>query len=95
MRTRVRGILALLLSGILVAGMAVPMAGAADVPRMSKDKLKSLLDDPGVVVIDVRVEGDWKSSSKKIKGAVRGNPADVETWMNDYPKDKTLVLYCA
>jgi rhodanese-related sulfurtransferase len=31
----------------------------------------------------------------KIKGAVREDLEKVDTWMNKYPKDKTLVFYCA
>jgi rhodanese-related sulfurtransferase len=46
------------------------------------------------VVIDVRTGGDYKSSPKKIPGAVRENPIDVENWAGRYPAEKTIVLYC-
>jgi hypothetical protein len=38
---------------------------------------------------------DWADSDLKIKGAVREDPKVFESWANKYPKDKTIVLYCA
>ena len=38
---------------------------------------------------------EWSGSDKKIQGAVRENPADLASWINKYPKDKTLVFYCS
>ena len=95
MHGRRSGILVLLLIGLFLAGAAVSTAGAADAPKISKDGLKSRMGDPNVVIIDVRAEGDWRSSAKKIKGAVREDPSKVEAWMDDYDKDKTIILYCA
>jgi predicted sulfurtransferase len=95
MRGRGSEILVLLLIGLFLAGAAVSTAGAADAPKISKDGLKSQMGDPNVVIIDVRAEGDWKPSAKKIKGAVRENPSNVEAWMDEYAKDKTIILYCA
>jgi predicted sulfurtransferase len=70
-------------------------AGAADVERMSKEELKGMLDNPDVIVVDVRQHGDYNDSGTKIQGAVRENPRSVRQWMDKYPKDKTLVFYCA
>jgi len=67
----------------------------ADAPRMSKEELKALMGNPGVAIIDVRAGGDWSASGEKIAGAVREDPGDVESWAGKYPKDQTLVLYCA
>lgn len=64
------------------------------IPRMTKEELKTKLDNEDVVVIDVRIFGHLIGSEHKIKGAVRENPMDVNYWHN-YPTDKTLVLYCA
>jgi hypothetical protein len=67
-----------------------------EVPRISKDDLKARLGDPDTVIIDVRQEGDWTQSDRKIRGAVREDPAqDVQSWEGKYPKDKKIVLYCA
>jgi len=66
------------------------------VQRITKEELKALLNDPSVVVIDVRTDWSWKESDKKIKGAVREDPlADAKTWASKYPKEKRVVLYCA
>jgi rhodanese-related sulfurtransferase len=62
-----------------------------EVLRMEKNDLKSRIDDPGIVIIDVR----RKKNNLKIKNAVIKNAEDVDDWMNQYPKDKTLVFYCA
>ncbi len=68
---------------------------AADVPPMSKDELKSRLGSPNLVILDVRTGRDWSSSEFKIQGAVRASGEDFAMWSKQYPKDKTLVLYCA
>ena len=36
------------------------------VPRMTKEELKSLLGNPDVIVVDVRIEDHWKESKWKI-----------------------------
>jgi rhodanese-related sulfurtransferase len=68
---------------------------AADAPRIEKEKLKEMLGKPELILIDLRAGADWKASTQKIKGAVREDPGQVDTWMKKYPKDKTLVFYCA
>lgn len=73
----------------------VSPALAAEAPRMEKDRLKASLGNPGVVIIDVRSYTDWMFSSDKVKGAVRENYRDFGEWSAKYPKDKTIVLYCA
>jgi rhodanese-related sulfurtransferase len=78
----------------VVAFPAAP-AVAQEAKRMSIEELKAMLGNPDVVVIDVRAAGDWRSGKVKIKGAVREDPEKVESWMSKYPKDKTLVFYCA
>jgi rhodanese-related sulfurtransferase len=68
---------------------------ASDVRRITKEEVKDMLADPGVIILDVRAETDWKTDEFKIKGAVRENPQEVEAWASKYPKDRTLILYCA
>jgi hypothetical protein len=74
---------------------ALSLALSAEVPRMTKDELKTLLDKGDVMLLDVRVGKDWASSEYKIHKAVREDPDQVESWATKYPKDKTLVIYCA
>jgi hypothetical protein len=93
-RSRVSTALVAVLS-LTGVGFLAAAAVAADVPTMTKEELRAKLGDPNVVVVDARTGRDWKTSDVKIKGAARGNPVDVAAWAGKYPKDKTLVLYCA
>jgi rhodanese-related sulfurtransferase len=68
---------------------------AAEVPRITKEKLKSELGSPDLVVVDVRVGKDWKASEVKIKSAIRGDVDNIESWTKSYSKDTTFVIYCA
>jgi len=68
---------------------------AAEASRMEKDERKAKLGNPEVVVIDVRSYTDWLLSGDKINGAVRENYRDFDGRETKFPKDKTLVLYCA
>jgi rhodanese-related sulfurtransferase len=77
------------------AAVVVPASDAADVPTISKEKVKTMLGKPNAIVVDVRVEPEWDSSKFKIKGAIRKDPRKVENWFGTLPKKKTLVFYCA
>ena len=78
-----------------MVGILATFAKSADVPRMKKDELKAMLDNPDLVILDVRSQNDWKDGDSKIKRAVREDPESVKSWAEKYSKDKTLVLYCA
>ncbi len=86
----------LFIAGLLIffmVGVLATFTRSADVPRMTKDELRAMLDNPDLVVIDVRIQSNWADSDLKIKGAVREDPETFDSWANKYPKDKTLVLY--
>jgi rhodanese-related sulfurtransferase len=68
---------------------------SADVPRITKEELRTWIDKGDVIVVDVRIGRDWKSSEYKIHTAVREDPDHAASWAKKYDKDKTLVLYCA
>lgn len=72
-----------------------PGFAADEAPRISKEEVKALLNDPNVALLDARITPDWKKSDKKIKGAVRVDPLDVGAWAGNYPKDKKIIAYCA
>jgi rhodanese-related sulfurtransferase len=74
--------------------MGTPHAGN-DVPLMTTNELNAMLDDPDLLILDVRRGKDWTSSEFKIKGATYAKPDAYDTWANTYPKDKKIVLYCA
>lgn len=63
------------------------------VQLLDKKTVKSWLSDPEVIILDVRAPKNWHVSDKKIKGAVREDPDDVQTWAANPPKDKKIVLY--
>jgi rhodanese-related sulfurtransferase len=83
----------LAMAGWLVLGAVVSVSLAAEPPRISKEELRAMLGNPDLVIIDDRTGSDWTASEFKIKGAIREDPNKVETWMDKYPKDKTLVFY--
>jgi hypothetical protein len=82
-----------MVSLVLVFGFS--LASAKDVPRMTTDELKTLLDNPEMVIIDVRTDLDWDKSTQKIRGALREDPHNVDSWASKYAPEKTIVLYCA
>jgi hypothetical protein len=79
---------------LIVVGLFLfrPVA-AEDVPRITAEELKGILGNPDVVVLDVRYSQNWQDSDLKIKSAIRGNPDNFSSWFDQFPKDKTLVLY--
>jgi hypothetical protein len=98
MLKRILLIVAILGSFIFAGGMSQmvqAMGQNVEVPRMTKEELKDKLGHPDVVIIDVRVAGEWKGSNEKIQGAVREDPEkNIKNWAEKYSKDKTLVFYC-
>jgi len=85
------GALFLLLASVLVS----LDVSAAEPPRITKEELKQRLGDREIVIVDVRCGSDWTGSERKIAGAVREEPNDVEGWEKRYAKDKPMILYCA
>ncbi len=86
--------LAALLIFFMVEGCTM-FAKSVDAPRMTKDELKAMLGNPDLLILDVRYGRDWTDSDLKIRGAVREDPEAFDSWANKYPKNKTLVFYCA
>ena len=86
--------LATLLFFFMVEGCTM-LGKPVDAPRMTKDELKTMLGNPDLLILDVRYGKDWTESGVKISGAVREDPQAFDSWANKYPRDKTLVFYCA
>lgn len=78
---------------VIFAWGTIGVAGEKEIPRMTKEELKPLLGNPGVVILDVRFEG--KNAPRKIAGAVYEDPGKVADWSLKYPKEKRVVLYCS
>jgi hypothetical protein len=90
------------LFGLVALGLLLnvnPMIGvsgaAKDPDRISVAQLKDMLGRHDVIIVDVRDPISWDKSDSKIRGAVRENPEELTAWVNKYPKDKTIVFYCA
>ncbi len=83
-----------IISGVVGVIFAITTA-IAEVPRITKEETKAMLGSPDLVIIDVRTSTDWNSSDSKIKTAVRRVPKEFDKWIDDFPKDKTLIFYCS
>ena len=93
-----KGFLAIITVGMvsLLTGCLANLAVDTTTPRMMQEELKSVLGNPAVIVLDVRLESEWKMTKWKIKGAVRVDPEkDIDSWVGKYSKEKTLVFYCS
>ena len=91
MRTLRFAVAALLMVAVMVAVTFAAQRGNVDL--MTKEELKARLGNADLVLLDVRKGTDWRASEFKIKGAVRLDPRDISKVT--YPKDATIVLYCA
>jgi rhodanese-related sulfurtransferase len=84
------------LAAVVLLGFGLFLGGAfsQEVTRISKEELRTMLENPEVIILDVRAQSDWQASRAKIKGAVREDPSKLASWMGKYPKNKVLVFYC-
>ena len=80
---------------LILMGLLSSVAFSKEPPRLSKEELKTMLGDPNVIILDVRIDDEWRASEKKIQGANWKNPEEFGSWLKQYPKDKTLVFYCS
>lgn len=80
---------------VVVMKILASMAVAQEVPKITKEEVKGMLDNAEVIILDVRLGRDWEDSKLKIKGAIREDPRKVSSWIDKYAKDKSLVFYCA
>ncbi len=93
-----RSVLSVLPLVIFVVGCTFNLAPKPEtqIPRMTKEELRSLLGNADVIIVDVRIAEEYRRSEWKIKGAVREDPEkDFRIWAEKYPKDKTVVFYCS
>lgn len=78
--------------GFILTGAEDPPA-ERKAPEITKEELKAKLGSEDLIIIDVRLDEQWRFSNRKIPGAVHENPTVLSTWMDKYPKDKTIVFY--
>jgi len=92
MRKAMWGLLVIVVSLGLTASWSV--AVGKEPTRVGKETVRDWINNPEVMILDVRQPGDWLVSGKKIKGAVREDPNRVARWAPSLPRDKKIVLYC-
>ena len=91
----------LFLTSVLISFLALSIPcdlgadSSSEVPRISVAEVKQRLGSSDMIIIDVRRIRNWWSSSKKIISAAREDPSKASQWAGKYPKDQTLVFYCA
>lgn len=68
---------------------------ATEAERITVEQLKASIEkNEPVTILDVRSEGSYESSDKKIKGAVRILTDEIESRLKEIPRDKPVVTYC-
>ncbi len=90
-----RTIFLILLACIIVTACSGLEIYTRNADRIEKEDLRANLNNPDFVIIDVRIDSSWNKSEFKMKGAVREDFYDVESWSDKYDKESTIVLYCA
>ena len=80
---------------VIFSAFLHPVYAQGTVPGISQEILLDLLDDPSLVILDARISNDWQKSDNKIKGAIRVDPTDVNSWIDNYSRDKKIVVYCS
>ena len=61
----------------------------------AEDLLAKLNKGEKVIILDVRSEGAYKSTNKKIKDDIRiDDDSDLDTKLKDVPRDSQIVAYC-
>jgi len=81
---------------LLTVGCATTLNGGSKGDyRVTAAQLEKMLGNPDLLIVDVRDPVSWGGSDTKILGAVREDPQDVSAWDKKFPKNKTIVFYCA
>jgi len=96
MRRLLKGLFLSLLF-VLLNQLIVPAAFSATdvVPRITVQELKAKMDKgEDIVIIDVRAGREYTDSKIKMKGAIRIPIVQLETRINELPRDKEIVTYC-
>lgn len=84
-----------LLVAIVAAGVGYKLFKPVYPPRMSVSELADRLDDPGLIVLDVRRDPDFEQSDATIPGAKRVPPKSFRTAVAGLDKTKEYTLFCA
>lgn len=94
-KTSITGLAFVLGFMFLMGIMGNTQARAETIERISPQALAKMMGASDVLIVDVRLTKDKKKSGEMIKGAKLEDPSNLEQWLGKYPKDKTIVFYCA
>jgi len=63
--------------------------------RVTVEEVKARIDrgEP-IAFLDTRSEEAWAKSDIRIKGAIRVPPKDVDRYLQQIPRNRSLVTYC-
>jgi hypothetical protein len=92
----INGVFVILFLLIFITGGAIAAHTEEDddIPKITKEELQKIINQPEVTLIDVRYEKNWKKSDMKIAGAIREHPNELGSWVDKYGKEHKLILYC-
>jgi hypothetical protein len=66
-----------------------------EIARITVEELKAkIAKNEPVTIIDSRSQGSYDGSNQKIKGAIRIPMSEIESRLNEIPRDKEVVIYC-
>ena len=71
----------------------LPAEQLKDIPRVTLEDAHQKLGQPAVVFVDARSLAEFQNAH--IKGAVNLPLAEANARLNELPKDKDLLIYCA
>ena len=63
-----------------------------DVTRATLDEAKQAFDSQSAIIVDVRDTGSY--AAEHISGAINIPLAEIETRINELPKDSWIITYC-
>jgi hypothetical protein len=93
-----------LLLGALALSLAACHGGAGDAgrsvaldspPRATTDMVEQwMAEGRTLVVLDSRSDVAWERGTTKAEGAIRVPPNDVDSVVDEIPRDGTVIVYC-
>ncbi len=95
MNKRINTVTGIIILILVISGCALIPSVSAEAERISAKQLQGMLGSSDVIVVDVRTKSDWNKSESKITGAAWEDLSAISGWMDKYPRDKTIVFYCA
>lgn len=66
-----------------------------EVTRVTVDEVKERMDrGEAFTFVDTRNPNAWSQADTKLPGAIRVPAAEVEQYLDQIPRDRTVITYC-